>query len=119
MTIGSLVTGNPLKTLVSNFLKILAPGAASLPGGEGLGDDALERKLLFPKVVGAGVFDLELGHGVAERRLDLLLLAALELEGHGRVRDHLLDARNVRLKLLTRLEALAEGLIARLKFGRV
>lgn len=89
--------------------------AIHLPGGESLGDGALEGELLLLELLGAGVLDLELGHGVAEGRLDLLLLATLELHRGARVRDHLLDTRDVGLELLPRLEALGEGLVRRLE----
>lgn len=52
-----------------------------------------------------------MGHGIAESRLNLVLGSALDLEGHGRVRDNLLDSRDVGLELLSSLELLAEGLI--------
>jgi hypothetical protein len=86
-----------------------------LSGGESLGDDALERKLLLLQVISRSILDLELGHGVRESRLNLLLLAALEADRCGRVGDHLLNAGDVRLELLPRLELLAESLVAGLE----
>ena len=86
-----------------------------LSGGESLGDNALERELLLLQVISRSILDLELSHGVRESRLDLLLLAALEADGCGRVGDHLLNARDVRLELLPRLELLAESLVAGLE----
>lgn len=90
-----------------------------LSGGESLGDDALEGELLLLEVLGGRVLDLELGHGVGESGLDLLLLAALEADGGGGVRDHLLDAGDVRLELLPALELLGEGLVGALELGGV
>jgi hypothetical protein len=51
----------------------------------------------------------------AEGALDLLLLAALELHAHAGVADNLLNAGDVALELLPRLELLAEGLVAGLE----
>jgi hypothetical protein len=51
-----------------------------LAGREGLGDNALQGELLLLQVITASILDLELRHGVAESRLDLLLLATLETE---------------------------------------
>lgn len=82
-----------------------------LSGGHGLGDEALEGELLLLEVLGRGILDLELGHGLADGLLDLLALVALDLEGHGRVGDDLLDTANVVLELLLGLEALAEGIV--------
>lgn len=93
----------------------LSPPGYHLAGRERLGDNALQGKLLLLQVLGGGVLDLELSHGVAERRLDLLLLAALEPDGGGRVRDHLLNTGDVGLELLPGLELLAEGLVAGLE----
>ena len=93
--------------------------ARRLPGGHGLGNDTLEGQLLLLEVVGRGVLDLELGHGVAESRLDLLLLVALELERHGGVRDDLLNTRDVGLELLAGLELLGEGLVGGLELGGI
>lgn len=90
-----------------------------LAGGHGLGDQALEGKLLLLEVLGGGVLDLELGHGVAESRLDLLLVATLELHGHGGVGDDLLNTGDVGLELLARLELLGELLVAGLELGSV
>ena len=90
-----------------------------LSGGESLGDGALESKLLLLQVISAGILNLELGHGIAESRLDLLLLAALEPHGGSGVRDHLLDTGDVRLELLSGLELLAESLVAALELGSV
>ena len=86
-----------------------------LAGGHGLGDGALEGKLLLLEVVAGGVLNLELGHGVAESRLDLLLLAALELHAHAGVADNLLNTGDVALELLLGLELLAEGLVGALE----
>jgi hypothetical protein len=90
-----------------------------LPCGHGLGDQTLESKLLLLKFLGGGVLNLELGHGVTESRLNALLVAALELHGHARVGDNLLDTGDVRLELLARLEALGEGLVAGLELGSI
>jgi hypothetical protein len=86
-----------------------------LSGGESLGDNALERKLLLLQVLSGSILDLELSHGVRESRLNLLLLTALEADGCGRVGDHLLNTGDVRLELLPRLELLAESLVAGLE----
>lgn len=80
-----------------------------------LGDHTLEGELLLLEVVAAGVLDLELGHGVAEGALDLLLLATLELHAHAGVADDLLDTGDVALKLLPGLELLAESLVGALE----
>lgn len=82
-----------------------------LSGRHGLGDKALEGELLLLEVVGGGVLDLELGHGVAESGLDALAVAALHLDGHTGVGDDLLNAGDVGLELLAGLEALGESLI--------
>lgn len=86
-----------------------------LSGGESLGDSALERELLLLQVLSRGILNLQLGHGIRESRLNLLLLATLETDGSGGVRDHLLDAGDVGLELLPGLELLAESLIAGLE----
>ncbi len=93
--------------------------ALDLSCGHGLGDKALEGQLLLLEIVGRRVLNLELSHGVAQRLLDLLLLAALELERQARVRDDIFNARDVRLKLLLRLKLLAEGLVVRLELLRI
>lgn len=90
-----------------------------LAGGHGLGDQALQSQLLLLEVLGGGVLDLQLGHGVAESRLDLLLVATLQLHRHTGVRDNLLDTRDVRLQLLAGLELLGESLVAGLELGGV
>ena len=82
-----------------------------LSGGHGLGDEALESKLLLLEVLGGGVLDLELSHGLADGLLDLLALVTLDLEGQSRVGDDLLDTADVVLELLLGLEALAEGIV--------
>lgn len=84
-------------------------------GSSYLGDHTLEGKLLLLEVVAAGVLDLELGHGVAEGALDLLLLATLELHAHAGVADDLLNAGDVALELLPGLELLAESLVGGLE----
>lgn len=90
-----------------------------LPCGHSLGNQTLESKLLLLEVLGGGVLNLELGHGVAESGLNALLVAALELHGHARVGDNLLDTGDVRLELLARLETLGESLIAGLELGSI
>ena len=49
-----------------------------LAGGESLGDNTLECELLLLEIISGGILDLKLGHGVAEGRFNLLLLATLE-----------------------------------------
>ena len=95
------------------------PGVGHLSRGHGLGDDTLQGKLLLLQVVGSGLLDLELGHGVAQGGLDLLLLATLQLEGQAGVRDDVLHTGDVGLELLPRLELLAEGLVAGLELGGI
>lgn len=90
-----------------------------LAGSHSLGDQALKGELLLLEVLGGGILDLQLGHGVAQSRLNLLLVATLQLHGHARVGDNLLDTGDVRLKLLARLELLGESLIAGLELGGV
>lgn len=90
-----------------------------LAGGHGLSDQALQSQLLLLEVLRSGVLDLQLGHGVAESRLDLLLVATLQLHRHAGVRDDLLDTRDVRLKLLAGFELLGESLVARLELGGI
>ena len=85
----------------------------------GLGDNPLQRELLLPQVLGGRLFDLELRHGVAQGRLDLLLGPPLQLDGHGRVGHDFLDARNVGFELLPRLKLLAELFVAVLELGGV
>lgn len=86
-----------------------------LSGGHGLGDKALEGELLLLQVLSGAVAKLESGHGVADGGLNLLLLATLELEGQGRIRDNLLNTANVGLELLLSLETLAESLVVGLE----
>lgn len=101
------------------FLPPSVVNALRLSGREGLGDNALERQLLLLQVISRSILNLELSHGVAESRLNLLLLATLEADsGHG-VGDHLLNTGDVRLELLPRLELLAEGLVAGLELGGI
>jgi hypothetical protein len=87
----------------------------NLSRGHSLGHQPLEGELLLLEVVGGALVELESSHGVADCVLDLLLLAALELQGQGRVGDDLLDAANVGLELLLGLELLAEGLVVALE----
>lgn len=90
-----------------------------LPGGHSAGDKSLEGKLLLLEIIRSGILDLKLGHGVAESRLNLLLVATLQLDRHGGVGDDLLNAGDVRLKLLARFEPLGELLVARLELGSI
>jgi hypothetical protein len=90
-----------------------------LPCGHGLGDQALESKLLLLKVLGSRILNLELSHGIAKSGLNTLLVATLELHGHTRVGDNLLNTGDVRLELLARLEALGESLVAGLELGGI
>lgn len=90
-----------------------------LSGGHGLCDESLQSKLLLLEILGGGVLDLELSHGVAESRLDLVLVATLDLEGHAWVSDDLLNTGDVGLELLAGLEALAESLVAGLELGGI
>lgn len=90
-----------------------------LPSGKSPCHDPLERQFLLLQFLRVCVLDLKLRHGVAERRFDLLPLAALELERSGGIGDHLFDARDIRFKLLFRLESLAEFLVFGLVLGRV
>lgn len=99
--------------------EVVLKGAWNLAGGHGLGDETLKSQLLLLQVIGGGVVDLELAHGVTQSRLNLLLVATLELEGHGGVGDDLLNTGNVRFELLTGLELLAEFLVAGLEFGGI
>jgi len=82
-----------------------------LPCRHGLGDESLELELLLLEILGRAVGDVELGHGLAENALNLLLLAALHPNGKHRVRDDLLNTSNVRLELLLSVEPLAESII--------
>jgi hypothetical protein len=90
-----------------------------LPCGHGLGNQALEGELLLLEILGSGVLNLELGHGIAESGLNALLVATLELHGHARVGDDLLNTGDVRLELLARLELLGESLVAGLELGSI
>jgi hypothetical protein len=90
-----------------------------LPCGHGLGNQALEGELLLLEILGSGVLNLELGHGIAESGLNALLVATLELHGHARVGDDLFDTGDVRLELLARLELLGESLVAGLELGSI
>lgn len=90
-----------------------------LPCGHSLGNQTLESKLLLLEVLGGGVLNLELSHSITESRLNALLVAALELHGHTRVGDNLLDTGDVRLELLARLETLGESLIADLELSSI
>ena len=91
----------------------------NLAGRHGLGNNSLQCKLLLLQVIRGGIFDLKLGHSLTEGGLDLVLGSALDLEGHSRVRNNLLDSRNVGLQLLSSLELLAESLIAVLELLRI
>lgn len=90
-----------------------------LAGGHGLGDQALQSQLLLLEVLGGGVLNLKLGHSIAQSGFDLLLVATLQLGGHSRVRNDLLNTGDVRLELLARLELLGESLIAGLELGSI
>lgn len=90
-----------------------------LAGSHGLGDKALQGELLLLQVLGGGILDLQLSHGIAESRFNLLLVATLQLHGHAGVGDDLLNPRDVRLKLLARLEFLGESIVAGLELGGV
>lgn len=106
-------------------LLLLIPGIQEiaktlhLPGGHSLRHETLESKLLLLKVIRGGVLNLKLGHGVTESGFDLLLVAALQFHGHGRVRDKFLNTRDVGLKLLARFEFLRKCFIAGLELGGV
>ena len=89
----------------------------TLAGSEGLGNNSLKGQLLLLQIIGRGILNLELGHGVAESGLDLLLLATLQADSRSGVRDHLLNAGDVRLELLPGLKLLAESLVAGLELG--
>ena len=95
------------------------PASSHLPRRHGLGDQPLKSKLLLLEVLSRRVLNLELAHGLAERLLDLVLLAALELEGESRVGDDLLNTGDVRLELLLGLEAFAESLVLSLELLRI
>lgn len=86
-----------------------------LSGRHGLGHQPLEGQLLLLEVLSRAIAELESGHGIADGALNLLLLAALELEGQSRVGDNLLNSADVRLELLLGLESLAESLIVALE----
>ena len=82
------------------------------PRSHRLSNQPLEHKLLFLQLVGRTVLDLKLCHRVAERSLDLLLVSALHLDAHAWITNDLLDAADVALKLLLRLELLGELVVA-------
>jgi len=67
----------------------------ALPGVHGPGHETLDGNLSLLEVLGRGVLNLELSHGITEGLLNLLLLAALQLHGQTWVRDLLLDTRDV------------------------
>ena len=90
-----------------------------LTGRERLCNYPLKSQFLLFQVVSPGVFNLQLGHSIAEGRLDLLLLATLELDRCSRVRNHLFNTGNVGLELLSGLKFLAKSLVARLKFSSI
>lgn len=87
----------------------------SLAGGHGLGDQTLERQLLLLELLGGRILNLQSGHGLTDLGLDLVLLAALQLQGQSGVGDDLLDVTDVVLQALLGLEALAEGLVVALE----
>ena len=91
----------------------------SLPSGKSPGHDTLERQFLLLQLLRIRVLDLKLCHRVTESRFNFLPLSTLEFERSTRVRDHLFDARDVRLKLLFRLETLAELLVFTLILGGI
>jgi len=91
----------------------------SLASRHSLCDHPLQSKLLLLQVIAASVLDLKLRHSVAQRTLDLLLLAPLQLHGHCWVGHDLLDTADVRFKLLPGFELLAEGLVGSLELGGV
>lgn len=86
-----------------------------LAGRHSLGHETLESKLLLLEVLGGGVLNLKLGHGVRKSRLDALLVATLQLHGQGRLGDHLLNTGDVGLELLAGLELLGESLVGALE----
>lgn len=88
---------------------------AELSGQHTLGNETLERQLLLLQVVRGRVVNLKLLHGVAESRLNLLASATLELEGHCRVADDLLNPGDVGLELLSGLVLLGESIVGALE----
>ena len=84
-----------------------------------LGHHTLQCKLLFLEVLAARILNLQLGHGVGQSALNLLLLATLELHAHCGVGHNLLDSADVALQLLSCLELLAESIVAGLELGGV
>ena len=96
-----------------------SPTEIHLPSGHSLSNESLEGKLLLLEILGGGVFDLELSHGIAESRFNLLLVTTLQLHRHSGIGNDLLDARNVRLQLLAGLKLLRESLVARLELGGI
>jgi hypothetical protein len=86
-----------------------------LAGRHSLSDNTLQRKLLLLQVISTGVLDLELLHGIRESRLNLLTGSTLELEGHGGIRNNLLNTGDVRLKLLAGLVLLGESIVGGLE----
>src|SRR5436305_13283886 len=83
-----------------------------LASRHGFGNNSLKSELLFLQVIGTGIFDLKLSHGIAESRLNLLLGTTLELDRHSRVGNNLFDTRNIGFELLPSLETFAISFIA-------
>lgn len=90
-----------------------------LSSSHSLGHESLESKLLLLEVIGGGVLKFELAHSVTESGLDLFLVATLQFQGHGGVRNELFNTRDVGFELLARFKLLGESFIARLELGRI
>lgn len=81
---------------ISSALEILLfLGSRHLSRGHGFGYQPFQGKLLLLQVVGGAFVELQCSHCVTDRVLNLLLLAALQLEGQGGVGDNLFDTANV------------------------
>jgi hypothetical protein len=112
---GVLGSFAPVSVLRDIYTTAISNSVVHLSGGHGLGDEALESKLLLLEVLSGAVGDLQSSHSVADGALDLLLLATLELKGQCGVGDDLLNTANVRLELLLSLELLLESIIVALE----
>ena len=100
----------------TSFLRMCREWWGDLAGRHSLGDNSLQCELFLLQVIRCWVLNLKLSHGIAESGLDLVLCSALKLEGHGWVRNNFFHSWDICLKLLSRLELLAESLVGGLEF---
>src|ERR1700761_2745562 len=87
--------------------------------GEGLGDNSLQSQFLLLQVVTSSVLNFQLLHGLTQARLNLFLLAPLELHRHCWIGNHILNPCDMCFELLSSLKSLSKCLITGLEFGSI